>query len=117
MITLIDKPVTLFGGKALVEDASRLTRNELAARLAAKGVYFDGIVPTKTGEGTMARRIVEAHHTDKGDGLLTTTPALDPFSNQGYLVSLGAHGAWIYKFDALDKAAPSFYIPAEKKEA
>ena len=54
---------------------------------------------------------------DKGDGLLTTTPALDPFSNQGYLVSLGAHGAWIYKFDALDKAAPSFYIPAEKKEA
>ncbi len=70
MITLIDKPVTLFGGKALVEDASRLTRNELAARLAAKGVYFDGPVPTKTGEGTMARRIVEAHHTDKGDGLL-----------------------------------------------
>ena len=59
MITLIDKPVTLFAGKALVEDASRLSRNELAARLTAKGVYFDGSVPTRTGEGTMARRIVD----------------------------------------------------------
>ena len=70
MITLIDRPVTLFGGKALVEDAARLDRNELNARLAEKGVRFDGALPSKPGEGTMARSIVEAHHTDRGDGLL-----------------------------------------------
>ena len=70
MITLIDRPVTLFGGKALVEDAARLDRNELNARLAEKGVRYDGALPSKPGEGTMARSIVEAHHTDRGDGLL-----------------------------------------------
>ena len=70
MITLIDKPITLFGGKALVEDAARLSAKELASRLAGKGVFFEGKVPAKPGEGTMARAIVDAHHHDQGDGLL-----------------------------------------------
>ena len=70
MITLIDRPVTLFGGVALVEEAERLGARELEARLAEKGIRYEGALPVARGEGTMARRIVAAHDSDRGDGLL-----------------------------------------------
>ena len=70
MITLIDRPVTLFGGVALVEEAERLGARELEARLAEKGIRYEGALPVASGEGTMARRIVAAHDSDRGDGLL-----------------------------------------------
>ncbi len=70
VITMINKPVTLFGGTALVEEAEKLSAQELQARLAEKGVRSEGPLPVKSGEGTIARRIIEAHNTDQGDGQL-----------------------------------------------
>ena len=70
MITILDRPVTLFAGKALIEEPEKLSAQELQARLAEKGVHYEGKMPLESGEGTMARRIIEAHSTNQGDGLL-----------------------------------------------
>ena len=70
MLKLIKKPVTLFGGNALIEEPEKLSKGELDARLAENGVSYNGELPLSSGEGTMARRIIEAHHTELGDGLL-----------------------------------------------
>ena len=68
MIQLINKPVTLFGGTTLIEEPEKLTAQELNARLAEAGIHYEGKLPTTSGEGTMGRRIAEAHSTDTGDG-------------------------------------------------
>ena len=67
MISLIDSPVTLFNGTALVPNAEKLSPSELKASLAEQGAHYEGALPLASGEGTMARRIAEAHNTDKGE--------------------------------------------------
>lgn len=68
MITLINKPVTLFGGTALIAEPEKLSKQELNTRLAEKGVFYEGKLPTVSGEGTMGKRIALAHNKDLGDG-------------------------------------------------
>lgn len=70
MITLIDKPVTLFNGKVLVAEPEKLSSDELRTKLAEKGEHYEGYLPVQSGEGTMAKHIVMAHNTDKGDYLM-----------------------------------------------
>lgn len=70
MITLIKNPVTLFGGTVLIENAEQLSACELNAKLAKKGIHYEGRLPIKSGVGTMARCIVEAHSAGQSDGLM-----------------------------------------------
>ncbi|MDY3868514.1 MAG: hydratase, partial [Pyramidobacter sp.] len=58
MVTLIDNPVYLLGGTELVAKGS--------PRLGAP-------LPAVPGEGTMTRRIMDAHSADRGDGLYHIT--------------------------------------------
>ena len=47
---------------------------------------------------------------DKGDGLTTTSLAISNSEATGYLLSCGSRGTVIYKFAALDKGCPGFYL-------
>lgn len=46
---------------------------------------------------------------EKGDGLTTTSLAINYADKTGYFLSCGSRGTVIYKFTALAPAAPSFY--------
>ncbi|MGI6075466.1 MAG: hydratase [Pyramidobacter sp.] len=69
MMTLIDRPVTLFGGKALIEEPEKMSPQELRWRLEKQNVRYEGKLPLQSGEGTMVRRIMESHSLGREGGL------------------------------------------------